>query len=868
MRKIISNFIIMLLIGFCFLSFFAVDDVEAEDTIYVDVANVGGPWNGTSVDPFMSIQDAIDDDNTSSGDIILVKAGIYFENIVIDKSVTILGEDKTNTIINGRGLGDVVFISADDVVFSNFTVINGNESGVYIWNATNVVVKQNLIKLNLVNGIFINYSTNVEVFENDINNNSNGVMVSEDSTGNLFYHNNLCDNLVNAYANSSNTWHNGLVYGGNYWDDYAGVDNDSDGFFDTAYNVSGGVNQDFYPLIGMWPYNFAPVADFSWDPGSPKVYEDIQFLDLSVDANDDIVNWSWDFDNDGVIDSYDSVPSVKSYNKNIDYLVTLNVTDFVGLFSSVTKTITIYNNPPVAGFIYGPTNPEIDDSVVFEPVGSTDIDGNITSFEWDFENDGTFDATGFPVDHTWSVADSYTVVLRVTDDEGATDTYSEIVTVSEPYVPPVTPPIDPLTPPVLPEVNSNPVADCGGPYYGLIGEIISFDGAGSSDSDGGVVSYDWIFGDGAVGIGSTPTHTYSSPGQYTVSLMITDNEGGAGSDTSTVTITANPNNPPEIPVVSAPVVGVNGVVVDFVFNCSDADSDDLKYFVSWGDGNSSVSDWIADGLGVVLNHSYVVSGIYVVSVYVSDDKTVSATVNYTIGIDQVQVEFEDSVIGCLFDDDFDGVFDSFEDSETNISSMVSQGGLGLYLIDNDDDGEWDYTYDVTSGVLDVYVVEVDAEVSTTEVVTGGGGSSDDSGGLLLPLLLVAFVAVGGILFFLFFMNDRKKDDAFSVDDFEGGVPAETEGSDAKGEAAKPDISTVISDDMYKNIDELVKNDSEPVSDVGVVKDMDDLMADDSVVSTEGDGNIMVVGDTNYCMNCGSKIDDGQSSCAGCGKKIK
>lgn len=64
----------------------------------------------------------------------------------------------------------------------------------------------------------------------------------------------------------------------------------------------------------------------------------------------------------------------------------------------------------------------------------------------------------------------------------------------------------------------------------------SFDGSGSSDSDGSITNYDWDFGDGGIGAGATPSHSYASPGTYSVLLTVTDNEGATGSVSHDVTV--------------------------------------------------------------------------------------------------------------------------------------------------------------------------------------------------------------------------------------------------------------------------------------------------------------------------------------------
>ena len=65
---------------------------------------------------------------------------------------------------------------------------------------------------------------------------------------------------------------------------------------------------------------------------------------------------------------------------------------------------------------------------------------------------------------------------------------------------------------------------------------VLFDGSSSQDSDRSIVSYQWTFGDDFSGSGVTKAHTYAAPGEYKVTLMVFDNEGGAGSTTKTIDV--------------------------------------------------------------------------------------------------------------------------------------------------------------------------------------------------------------------------------------------------------------------------------------------------------------------------------------------
>jgi PKD repeat protein len=89
----------------------------------------------------------------------------------------------------------------------------------------------------------------------------------------------------------------------------------------------------------------------------------------------------------------------------------------------------------------------------------------------------------------------------------------------------------------VPPVNGSPVAVFSSVVSGL---GVSFDGSGSSDPDGRVVSYAWSFGDGSTGVGATPVHQYAVAGQYDVSLTVTDDGGATGVVSHQVSVASEP----------------------------------------------------------------------------------------------------------------------------------------------------------------------------------------------------------------------------------------------------------------------------------------------------------------------------------------
>lgn len=88
-----------------------------------------------------------------------------------------------------------------------------------------------------------------------------------------------------------------------------------------------------------------------------------------------------------------------------------------------------------------------------------------------------------------------------------------------------------------PPPNQNPTATFA---YSCVGLSCSFDGSGSSDPDGTIGNYAWQFGTDGVGSGSTTSHTFSAGGDYAVGLTVTDDRGGTGVQTQTVSVSPPP----------------------------------------------------------------------------------------------------------------------------------------------------------------------------------------------------------------------------------------------------------------------------------------------------------------------------------------
>jgi PKD repeat protein len=167
----------------------------------------------------------------------------------------------------------------------------------------------------------------------------------------------------------------------------------------------------------------------------------------------------------------------------------------------------------------------------------------------------------------------------------------------------------------------------------------SFDGSGSFDHEGTIVSYDWEFGDGASGTGVTTTHTYESPGVYQASLTVTDNASNTDTDTAWVFIDTE-NHAPRKPWLLGRRTGQNDTTYGYTFWATDPDGDDVYYYLNWGDTYwaGGAVGWIGpykSGERITLEKNWSDKGNYTVRVKASDQfdaKSSWATLDVTMPV--------------------------------------------------------------------------------------------------------------------------------------------------------------------------------------------------------------------------------------------
>jgi PKD repeat protein len=178
----------------------------------------------------------------------------------------------------------------------------------------------------------------------------------------------------------------------------------------------------------------------------------------------------------------------------------------------------LFNVDPTASFTVSAVVIVEGDSIQFSAIRSSDEDGTIVSYDWDF-GDGA-DGTGQTVAHTYTTAGTYTVFLRVTDDRGATGSTQKMIYVEI-------------------GVPAGPTASfTASPTSGASPLGVTFN-ASASTSPVGTLTYAWTFGDGGVGTGQIVSHTYFSgtARTYTVTLTVTASDGRTATTSASIAVT-------------------------------------------------------------------------------------------------------------------------------------------------------------------------------------------------------------------------------------------------------------------------------------------------------------------------------------------
>ncbi len=410
-----------------------------------------------------------------------------------------------------------------------------------------------------------------------------------------------------------------------------------------------------------------PVSSFTISPENVNEGDVVSLTEMCYDPDGYIANYTWDF-GDGNI-SYDKNTS-HIYSKYGTYVIKLTVTDNDGMISFATREIHV-NAIPEPQFTWMPPKPKTLQPIYFDASNSNDADGSIIAWKWDWDNDGIVDeVTSTPyATHSWKDNGNYTVSLTVVDDSNATASCIRTIEVENrlPHA------LFSFTP-------SNPQPE----------DAIYFTSE-CFDEDGSIVFYNWSFGDGEYSTEENPVHVYAEKGEYLVTLVVEDNDGGRNETAVLIKV----NSPPIANFSWQPSMPTD--IDEITFNASqsyDLDGYITNYTWDFGDGSKAY--------GKIARHSYADDGIYNVTLTVKDnDGATSVTwklitvanvppiANFTFTTQFLHVSFNSTSY------DLDGFITNytwdFGDGSIAYGKNVNHeyGGEGSYIVNlsvRDDDG--------------------------------------------------------------------------------------------------------------------------------------------------------------------------------------
>lgn len=401
-----------------------------------------------------------------------------------------------------------------------------------------------------------------------------------------------------------------------------------DGIVNYPYVTLYSYNAQFASRIIPWMLsNMPPKSSFTADKTSVKPGYTINFTATSTDEDGYISNFTWMLDDGRFF-----------YGKNITVNfstpgwvnITLITTDNDGATSTAYSLVKV-QVPPEAhistAYGVGKTLYTLTDAK-FEST-SVDEDGHIVSWLWDF-GDGS-NATGESVLHQWKRPGTYTVTLKVTDNDGLTDSTSIVISIKN-RAPRADFSFNVSTTPDGSGQLYKPEMDKNGVYYILEDQLIILNGTLSSDDDSRIINYTWDWGDGTQSFGVMGEHYYTKYDIYEVNLVVVDEYN----DQDVKSIKFSVTNPAPDVEVKWDINGLNTHLYFTLLSDTESDKDNLSIVWDLGDGTIVKNK-------TSLDHRYASGGKYIITVTVTDDE---GAYNMT----KLEMELKPSLLESVFGD--------------------------------------------------------------------------------------------------------------------------------------------------------------------------------------------------------------------------
>ena len=237
-------------------------------------------------------------------------SSIYLE---YSSNNTLINNNASNNDREGIYLG---YYSNNNMLMNNIAS-NNDDEGIYLFGRSNNNTLQDNTVSNNDEGIYLTWDANNNTLTNNTaNSNHYGIRIGS-STNNAIHHNNLLDNtLCNACDECTNQWDSGSE--GNYYSDYTGTDNNTDGIGDDPHPIPGGSSVDRYPLMHPWTGDTPQKGDLNSDGILTPADAAIALRIAAIGAHDDAA----DVSGDGRVTSLDALMILQAAAGNIEDPIT------------------------------------------------------------------------------------------------------------------------------------------------------------------------------------------------------------------------------------------------------------------------------------------------------------------------------------------------------------------------------------------------------------------------------------------------------------------------------------------------------------------------------------------------------------------
>ncbi|HEC80947.1 MAG TPA: PKD domain-containing protein [Thermoplasmatales archaeon] len=625
---------------------------------------------GWKYNHFNKIEDAINavtEDGT-----IYVSSGIYHENLVIAKTLNLVGENKENTIIDGGENGVVVNISADNVTLSNLTIKNSTKdwgySGVHVYHASKVIIKDCVISNNFV-GIHLSNVKNSSIADNMIYSNYAGLTLIYNSTSNSISNNligyneygggiDLCGFCCNNLVEHNQIEHN-LGYGiGLSWNS-----NNNRFIENQVCNNSGsGIVSAWVGLIGK-----NSTAHHNEITGNTICSNKEYGIYLYGSNGNTVVN-NHVFNNTQCGIKLENCSNSLIYNNYFNNVNNSWDNSLNAWGISKTVGINIIGGPHLGGNYWSDYQQKYPDSKQTDGIWNTpyNIPGGasldiypladiisppkVTGLTVKDAKDGKLNLAWNPatdnvaVDHynIYRDGDLLTSVKTTSyQDTGLTNgkTYTYEVSAVD-TCGNEGDKSDPATgTPTASTTGGGETTGGGGSRYGPTntppntpttpqGTTAGFINTNytytttTNDPQGDQIYYKFDWGDGTYsgwlgpyesGITINASHSWNTPGVYSIKVKAKDtsNLESGWSNTLQVTITPGANYPPNTPTKpKGPKTGDTNVTYNFTTTTTDPDNNTIKYQIDWDDNTTTTTELVPSGETITVSHNWTKEGTY------------------------------------------------------------------------------------------------------------------------------------------------------------------------------------------------------------------------------------------------------------------